>query len=120
MADVIAAIATGKQRRIIANLPNRGQIEDLPRDVVVETMAMVGATGAYGIVAGPLPPGVRSTLLPHIANQEMIVDAALSGDRKLALQALLGEPLVRNKQIAPKLLDELLAANAAYLPAFRL
>lgn len=119
MADVIAAIATGKQRRIIANLPNRGQIDDLPRDVVVETMAMVGATGAHGIVAGPLPPGVRSTLLPHIANQEMIVDAALSGDRQLALQALLGDPLVRDKQTAPRLLEELLAANAAYLSLFQ-
>ncbi len=119
MAGVIAAIANGRQRRVIANLPNRGQIDDLPRDVVVETMAMVGATGAHGIVSGPLPPGVRATLLPHIANQELIVEAALTGDRRLALQALLGDPLVPDKQSAPDLLTELLAAHAAYLPLFQ-
>jgi alpha-galactosidase/6-phospho-beta-glucosidase family protein len=48
----------------------------------------------------------------------MLVDAALTGDRQLALQAQLGDPLVHDFTIAPKLADELLAAHADLLPQF--
>jgi 6-phospho-beta-glucosidase len=53
-----------------------------------------------------------------VLNQELIVEAALTGDRKLALQALLNDPLVRDFRTAPRMLDELLAAHADYLPQF--
>ena len=59
-----------------------------------------------------------NTVHPHVLNQELIVDAALAGDRKLALQALINDPLVRDFRTAPQLLDELLLAQAEYLPQF--
>ncbi len=40
----------------------------------------------------------------------------MRGDRSLALQALLGDPLVRDWDTAPAMLDEMIAANRAYLP----
>ncbi len=118
LAGIIAAIANGRSTRAIVNLPNRGQIDNLPRGAVVETLAEVGAAGAEPICVGPLPPGVLSTVAPHVVNQEMIVDAALTGDRQLALQALLGDPLVRDFSSAPRMLDELLQAHSQYLPQF--
>lgn len=119
IADIIAAIANGRSLRTIVNLPNRGQIDNLPREAVVETLGVVGAAGAHGISAGSLPPGVLNTLHPHVINQEMIVDAALTGSRELALQALLGDPLVHDFRSAPLMLDELLEAHADYLPQFQ-
>ena len=59
-------------------------------------------------------------MFKHITNQEMIVEAALTGNKKLALQALVNDPLVRNWEDAPKILDEILQANADYLPQFQL
>jgi alpha-galactosidase/6-phospho-beta-glucosidase family protein len=118
VVDIIAAIANGRALHTIVNLPNRGQIDNLPREAVVETMGMVGPNGAYGVSVGALPPGVLSAVHPHVINQELIVDAALTGDRKLALQALLNDLLVRDFRTAPRMLDELLKAHAAYLPQF--
>jgi alpha-galactosidase len=118
VVDIIAAIANGRSIHTIVNLPNRGQIDNLPRDAVVETMGVVGPAGAYGVSVGALPPGVLNTVYPHVVNQEMIVDAALAGDRRLALQALLNDPLVRDFRSAPRMLDELLAAHAEHLPQF--
>jgi alpha-galactosidase/6-phospho-beta-glucosidase family protein len=118
VVDIIAAIANGSSLYTIVNLPNRGQIDNLPREAVVETMGMVGPTGAYGVSVGALPRGVLNTVHPHVINQEMIVDAALAGDRQLALQALLNDPLVRDFRSAPRMLDELLKAHADYLPQF--
>jgi alpha-galactosidase/6-phospho-beta-glucosidase family protein len=118
VVDIIAAVANGRSLHTIVNLPNRGQIDNLPREAVVETMGMVGPNGAYGVSVGALPPGVLNTVHPHVLNQELIVDAALAGDRKLALQALINDPLVRDFRTAPQMLDELLLAQAEYLPQF--
>jgi alpha-galactosidase/6-phospho-beta-glucosidase family protein len=118
VVDIIAAVANGRSLHTIVNLPNRGQIDNLPREAVVETMGMVGPAGAYGVSVGALPPGVLNTVHPHVVNQELIVDAALTGDRRLALQALVNDPLVRDFRTAPQMLDELLKAQAAYLPQF--
>jgi alpha-galactosidase len=118
VVDIIAAVANGRSLHTIVNLPNRGQIDNLPREAVVETMGMVGPTGAYGVSVGALPPSVLNTVHPHVINQELIVEAALAGDRQLALQALLNDPLVRDFRSAPRMLDELLTAHAAYLPQF--
>jgi len=117
-ADIIAAMVNGRPFRAIVNVPNTGQIDNLPRDVIVETLAEVGATGVNPIGVGALPAGVLGTLHPHVVNQELLVDAALTGDRQLALQALLGDPLVKDYRAAPKLMDELLEAHAELLPQF--
>jgi alpha-galactosidase len=117
-ADIIGAIVNGQPIRAIVNLPNHGQIDNLPREAIVETLADVGGTGANPIGVGALPPGVLGTIHPHVVNQELIVDAALTGDRQLALQALIGDPLVPDYRSAPQLLDDLLEAHAALLPQF--
>jgi alpha-galactosidase len=122
-AQIIAAITTGQQYQGILNLPNRGQVDGLPREAVVETMGVIDPLGGRGLTAGELPPPVLAVLSRHVANQEMIVRAGLDGDRKMALQALLNDPLVSegiagDLPAAGKMLDELLTANRAYLPRF--
>jgi len=118
-ADIISAVANGRSTRTIVNLPNAGQIDNLPRDAVVETLAEITSAGAFPHAVGALPLGVLSTLEPHVVNQELIVQAALTGDRQLALQAMVNDPLVPGLNIARNLLDDLLDAHAALLPQFR-
>lgn len=54
-----------------------------------------------------------------MVNQELIVRAALEGDRQLALQAMANDPLVHDLRKARAILDELLLAHAAHLPQFK-
>jgi alpha-galactosidase len=117
-ADIVSAVANGRYVRTIVNLPNTGQIDNLPRGAVVETLAELGAAGAVPLTVGALPLGVLSTLQPHAVNQELIAQASLTGDRQLALQAMVNDPLVGNLKTARALLDDLLEAHASYLPQF--
>jgi alpha-galactosidase/6-phospho-beta-glucosidase family protein len=117
-ADIVSAVANGRSVRTIVNLPNTGQIDNLPRGAVVETLAEITSAGAQPLTVGPLPPGVLSTLEPHVVNQEMIAQAALEGDRRLALQAMVNDPLVHDLEKARAILDGLLAAHEQYLPQF--
>lgn len=50
---------------------------------------------------GEPAPGIFGLTLKHITNQEIIVDAALTGNKGLALQALVNDPLVRNWKDTP-------------------
>jgi alpha-galactosidase len=117
--DIISAVVNGRSVRTIVNLPNTGQIDNLPRGAVVETLAEITSAGAQPLTVGALPPGVLSTLQPHVINQEMIAIAALEGDRGLALQAMVNDPLVPNLQTARAVLDDLLVAHAQHLPQFK-
>ena len=69
-----------------------------------------------------LPEPVAATLRQHITVQELTVEAALTGDRHVALQAFLQDPQVASAltlEETAALLDELLEAHADSLPQFR-
>jgi|YNPNPStandDraft_1061719.scaffolds.fasta_scaffold14627_3 6-phospho-beta-glucosidase len=100
------------------NTLNRGAIASLPEAAVVEVACVVDQTGARPIVYGDLPPAARGLASAVKAYEQLTVRAAATGDYRLALQALLAHPLVASYAIAAPLLDELLAANRAYLPQF--
>lgn len=119
-ASLIIAALAGRRPPLIdvMNLPNQGQVPELPLDVVVETMAGADRVGARGLAAGRLPMGVLNVLMTHVINQELVVEAAMTGDRHLALQALLNDPLTRDFKDAHKMLDEMIEANHKLLPQF--
>ena len=88
LAEVIAALAGGPPGRFVVNVPNQGQIDNLPRSAVVECQADVDALGVHPVAAGALPDGALALTAAHVARQELIVEAALSGRREPAKSAL--------------------------------
>lgn len=117
-ARIAEAMAGGAPYTGVMNLPNRGQISNLPPDIIVETFGTVDAAGARGLPFGDLPPGVFTIINRHVLNQETIVEAALTGDRQLALQVLANDPLITNLDGAERMFDEMLVANRPFLPRF--
>lgn len=101
------------------NVPNRGAIAGLPDDTVVEVPAVVQPGGIRPLQLGSLPPGITELCRREAALVELVVDAAVSGDRDLALQALLLDPMINDIGRARAILDDYLAAFAAHLPQFR-
>jgi alpha-galactosidase len=115
---IIAALRGGKPYTGPLNLPNRGQISNLPRDAIVETLGTVSRDEITPLHFGKLPEAAAAVTTRHIANQEGIVQAALTGDHHLALQMLANDPLVHDLAGCEAMLDEMLAANRTYLPEF--
>ncbi len=115
---IIAGLAGHRTTIDVVNLPNDGQVPELPLDAVVETMGVCDASGARGLPAGELPPGVATILQRHCDNQEMTVEAALTGDKELAFKALVNDPLVLDLKTARKMFNEMLKANRRWLPQF--
>lgn len=76
------------------NLPNQGQIPNLPIGAVVETNALFRRNSLVPVQAGTLPAAVHTIVSRHVNNQEMIVEAAITQNKELAFQAFLNDPLV--------------------------
>lgn len=114
LTPAMAALSGGPRGQFIVNVPNRGQIANLPGDAVVECLAEIDSLGVRPLSVGNLPPATFAAVAPHVGRQELIVDAALTGQREPALAAITTDPLVRDPATAAALLDELLAANARF------
>jgi len=121
VVEIIEALIENRNEIYVVNVPNQGAIGNLPQGAIVEVSALIGAYGIQPIHVGDLPEPVAATLRQHITVQELTVEAALTGDRHIALQAFLQDPQI-SARLTPEetasLLDELLEAHAEYLPQF--
>ena len=98
---------------------NRGALLDLPEDVVVEVSCVITASGPVPVGVGRLRPQILGLLQLIKAFEALTIEAAVHGDRGAALQALTLNPLVPSAGVAARILNDILAENADYLPQFR-
>jgi len=61
---------------------------------------------------------IRDSLQQVKAYEELTIEAAVTGDREAALQALVANPLVPSFEAAKAVLDDLIEAHAEHLPQF--
>jgi alpha-galactosidase len=117
---IIASIVSGRPRALDAvNVPNRGFVPGLPEGAIVEVPGVADAAGVRGAAVEPLPAAVAGPIQSQLAVQELVVEAALTGSRRAALEALLADPTVDDARAAESALDELLLKDAEFLPQFR-
>jgi alpha-galactosidase len=120
VAQLIDARLRDRARDMPLNIANRGQVPDLPDDVVVESMVTVDASGARGRDVAHLPTVLAEQVRRISAEQELVVEAAVRGDRDLVLDAMLLDPLAGriDYDALARMTDDLLAATAQWLPQF--
>jgi alpha-galactosidase len=117
--DIIDSIRHDRGLVFSANLPNTGQAPNLPPNAIVESPAVADAEGLRPIAQPPLPAALIGTLATRYQWVETIVEAALEGSREKFIQALVLDGYVSSLDQAAALADDLLAAQAAYLPWVR-
>ncbi|WP_262177438.1 glycoside hydrolase family 4 [Haloarcula laminariae] len=99
ITDLMEALSGLSDMRTHVNLPNEGQMRDVPEDAVVETNAVVTQNNVRPIVSGTLPRPVRTQVTQQIDNQETIIEAAFDGyDVDYAFQGFLNDPQVKTLQ----------------------
>jgi len=113
---IIEALVAGRQldERAV-NLPNHGLIDNLPRDLVVEVPGRVTAAGVQGVALGRLPAGLAALMQAQYPAVDLAVEAARRGSHRLALQALLADPVVDDAAAAAGLLDAMIELQRPYL-----
>ena len=117
----IMALSGLADLRTNVNLPNVGQLEGITHDAVVETNAWFTADNVKPEISGRLPAGIETLVARAVSNQQMITEAALNRDKKLAFQAFLNDPLTRIPMDQVKdMFNEMLLATKDMLPGWKL
>lgn len=100
------------------NTENVGQISNVPLHAVVETNAHFSRLNVRPVSAGTLPAGIAPLINQHIANQELIIEAALTENMSLAFQAFFNDPTNHLPiDTAWECFNQMLQINQDYLPA---
>jgi alpha-galactosidase len=120
VAPVIRCFTLDQAGWFPLNIPNDGQVPDLPPDVTVESMCVADGSGVRGRETVHLPAPVAEFLRRASAAQELTVEAAVTGNRDTVFEAMLADPLAGciDYDRLGAMTDELLAATKAWLPQF--
>ena len=118
VVEIIESIRQDLGRVYSANLPNGGQIPNLPSDVIVECPAVADSGGLRPIMLPAYDSALASVLATRLQWVETVVDAALQGSRKKFVQAMLLDGSVTSLDDAVRLAGELLQAQREHLPQF--
>ncbi|MCR8843496.1 6-phospho-beta-glucosidase [Paenibacillus sp. SC116] len=100
------------------NVANGNIYDFLPADASIEVNCVVTAQGPIALPPRNVPEHVKGLMHAVKVYEQLTIEAAITGDRGIALQALVHHPLVPSIEVAKKLLDEMLEANREYLPNF--
>lgn len=120
-ALILEAIETNHPIQINGNVPNDGLIPNLPHGCCVEVPCMVDGNGIQPTRIADYPPQLAALNRTNINVQELTVEAALSGSIEAVYHAVSLDPLTGAVCTLPQIramVDEMLAAQAAWLPQF--
>ena len=118
---IIEALETGRCYRGHFNVMNNGTITNLPDECIVEVPGYVDGNGISIPKVGELPLGCAAICSQSIWVQRLAVEAAVSADRDLLVQAMLMDPLtgaVCNTAEVDQMVDEYLIEEAEWLPQY--
>ena len=100
------------------NVPNHGSVTNLPDEAVLELPAVTTSEGFWVPRFGEMPTSLVALLLRRLAAVEATVEAATTGDRLLAVEAMILDGGVSDYDVAVRLTNELIEAQKQYLPQF--
>ena len=118
IASIVSAIASGRREVCIVNIPNNGIVPNLSPTGILEVEGVTDSKGVRGIQGLECPLHLKGILEKRFVWQELVADAAVKGDRNLALQALVVDEMSIVPEKAEAMLDELLEASKDLLPQF--
>jgi len=119
---ILEAMETNRPLRINGNVPNLGLIDNLPLGCCVEVPCLVDGNGVQPIAVGGLPTQLAALNRACVNVQELIVEAALTGDVEAVHHAVMVDPLTAAVCTLPQIhamVDEMLQAQAQWLPQFQ-
>lgn len=112
---VIAAMLDPAAREVIVNTTNRGAIEDLGPEDVVEVPCRFSASGPTPRPMGPLPVAVRDLVIRVKAYERATVAAAAQRSWLAAVEALAMHPLVPSPEVASGIAEEYRRRHSPHL-----
>ena len=100
------------------NIPNRGQIPNMPQGAILETNAVLRRDQIAPVYAGPMDGNILALTMRHVFNQQNTLRAAREYDWGLALTTFMNDPQMDRVDCreGEKLFHQMIRAQRKYLP----
>ncbi|KJG11187.1 6-phospho-alpha-glucosidase [Photobacterium kishitanii] len=118
MIRVAESVVFNKGYRYLSIVKNNGIISNLQDDAMVEVPASLYSDGVKPYAIGEIPTFQKAMIESQLGYEKLVVDAWFEGSRQKLINALTLNRTVINVPTAIKIVDDVLAANKAYLPQF--
>jgi alpha-galactosidase len=98
-------------------VPSRGFIPNVAEGAIVEVGATADGDGIHPDTMPPIVEPIAGYIATQVELQDLIVRAALTGDKDLALRAVIEDPAAPREEAACRaMFDELVERQAHQLP----
>ena len=98
---------------------NKNAYSNFDSENVIETACTITKDGPKPIECGKAPYKLLGTVTNIKSFEKMTVEAAVTGNRDLAIAALTMNPLIPSENLAIEVFDRLYKAHEKYLPQFK-
>jgi alpha-galactosidase len=115
---IIRSVLTDSRQMFSCNVLNRGAVPGLPDDAALEIPGVATARGIRPLSVPDLPLPLTAILSRRLASVYLAMEAAMTGDRDLVVEAMIADGAVPDPDAAAALTDALLSAQRPYLPRF--
>lgn len=117
--SLINSIYNDKKDIQYVNVLNNGAYDNFDKNNVLETACTITSKGPIPIKNGNASYKLLGTVNNIKAFEKMVVEAAVTGNRDLAIAALTLNPLIPSEKLAIEVFDKLLESHKRYLPQFK-
>jgi 6-phospho-beta-glucosidase len=111
----MTGLLSEKPKQVVVNVRNRGSIQDLCPEDVVEVPCQISVSGVTPVPTGPLPEAVRGLVLAVKAYEHTAIRAAVEKSWALAQLAMLEYPIIGQWELAEDLRHKLVASDPEFL-----
>ncbi|MHD0456640.1 family 4 glycosyl hydrolase [Serratia marcescens] len=117
--DILEAVNSGRQKRVVVSMQNRDTLDFLHPDDVIEISCELSSAGIQPVKMRDIPDTQKNLISQVKEYERLAVAAILTGNRQLAIKALMVHPLVNSYSLAKTLVEEYLQAHRAYAGHWR-
>ena len=115
---IIRGIVTDSRQMFSCNVLNNGALPGIPSDAAVEIPGVATARGVRPIAVPDLSSPLTAVLNRRLSSVYIAVEAAMTGNRDLVVEAMLADGAVHDPDTAAGLTDALIAGQHEFLPSF--
>ncbi|MBB3322887.1 glycoside hydrolase [Atlantibacter sp. RC6] len=101
--DILEAVNSKETKRIVVSIPNNGTLDFLRPDDVIEISCDLSKDGLKPVTPAYVPQAQKNMIACVKEYERLGVEAILTGDRSLAVRALMAHPLIGSWSLAEKL-----------------
>ena len=116
---IIRSVLTDRREMFSVNVTNSGSVPGLPDGAALELPGVATARGLRAVQVPDLSRPLTAILASRLVSVMLAIEAAMTGDRALVVEAMIADGAVTDPARARALTEDLITAQARYLPAFR-